>query len=294
MALARKLNGEIISADSMQVYRGMDIGTAKPTRVEQKRIRHHLIDILDPSQSFSVYKFYKSAVRAVRDISRRGKLPVIAGGTGLYVRSLLQGFEEGPGADPSFRKKLQGLADEKGREFLYEMLKKENPDRAAQVEPNNIHRVIRALEIAHLKKKSGKTGKPPRFFKPLSALGFETVVIGIMKDRASLYSDIEARVDLMFRRGWVREARRIFLGRISTTASQALGYKEIRRALESHSPLTDLPAEIKQNTRRFAKRQLTWFRKEPGIRWFEKKQGTPPSKFLSEILQFLLQSSDIR
>lgn len=198
LKLAKKLVGEIISADSMQVYKGMDIGTAKPTKIERKKIPHHLIDAVSPSQVFSAYRFRTLALKKVKEIISRKKLPIVCGGTGLYVRALLEGWVGG---------------------------------------------------------------------KPLAELGYSPVVIGIAKERGELYTDIEKRIEQMFRKGWVREVKRLNKRKWSRTAAQALGYREIRQALAKGASLEEAKALIKKNTRHYAKRQMTWFRKEREIIW---------------------------
>ncbi len=284
MDLAKVLDGEIISADSMQIYKGMDIGTAKPPKADLKKIRHHLIDILPASHSFSMYKFYKASLAAIRSAQKRGKTPIVAGGTGLYVRSLLRGFTIGPGAHPAFRKKLQTIAQERGTEFLHRELQKKDPARAAQLNPNDLKRLVRALEICEF---SGKDAGPQKELKSLVSLGMDVRLFGIERDREALYKAINERVDEMFRAGWIAEARKLARKRISKTSSQALGYREIWEALKKNTDPEETREIIKRRTRQFAKRQLTWFRGEQGIVWISCTADSDPKNAAKKILKLL-------
>lgn len=270
--LARQLDGEIISADSMQVYKGMDIGTAKPSLRLRNKIPHYLIDVVSPSTAFSVFRFRQLALKAIQKICAKGKVPIVAGGSGLYVRAILEGISEQPGADPELRKELSQAAAEKGLPALYQKLQEQDPLLAAKIKPADKKRIIRALEIIHV---SGQ--RPSDWYQKktsLQALGFEPVVIGMTKDRALLYRDIETRVDEMFRRGFVQEVKTLMRTRMSRTAREAIGYREISQALRKPgfgpASLPPLKEIIKRNTRRFAKRQMTWFKKEKGIQWLSR------------------------
>lgn len=287
--LARRLNGEIVSADSMQVYQGMDIGTAKPSAAERKKIPHHLIDTVPVSRRYSVFKFYTQALKALRSICKRKRVPVVAGGTGLYVRSLLQGLGDAPASSPSVRKKIEKLGVQKGGEWLHARLKEKNPERASQIDPRNLKRIVRALEIEELSKQVRKKKNP---CLPLSALGFDVRIFGIRKKREVLYADIDRRVDAMFKKGLVREAMRLKKMRISPTAKQALGYKEIWDAAEKGMLTASAKEAVKQRTRQFAKRQITWFKKEPGIHWLDVEAGTDPRTICLEILKLLQIPAD--
>ena len=200
MTVARQFHGEIISADSMQVYKGMDIGTAKPSAADRKKIPHHLIDVISPTKIFSAYHYRNLSFKKMKEIIGRKKLPIVVGGTGLYVRALLEGWVGG---------------------------------------------------------------------KPLAELGYSPIVIGIDKERSRLYADIEKRVDQMFRKGWVKEVKRLSRHKLSKTASPALGYREIAQALAGEVDMGEARLLIKKRTRNYAKRQMTWFRKEKGIIWAE-------------------------
>lgn len=272
VALAKKLGGEIVSADSMLVYKGMDVGTAKPSKKERGGIPHHGVDLIPPTKSFSVFAYRQFALKAIRAIVRRGKIPIVAGGTGFYVRALLEGLSPLPGANAALRKKLEREALERGLPTLYKRLLKLDARRAKAIGEHNQRLIIRAIEIYLLsgKKPSKSSSKSPG----LKALGYEPVVIGIHRDRASLYQKINERVDSMFRKGLVREVKRLARKKLSKTARQGVGYKEIATELEKGTGpflgkggLSPLKERIKQATRRFAKRQWTWFKREQGIRW---------------------------
>lgn len=263
--LAKKINGEIISADSMQIYKGMDIGTAKPGAKLLKRVPHHLIDIVKPSQTFSVFQFYKQSLKLIRQIIRRGRVPLVVGGTGFYVRSLLQGLSSGVGADIAFRKKMEKLEVEKGPGYLYDELRKKDPARAEKINPRDQKRIIRALEIMQSSGKPASANK--KDCKPLSELGYETRVFGLIRSREVLYANIEKRVEKMFRRGLSAEAKKILKNRVSKTSMHAVGYKEIWACFEKGISPEAAKEQIKINTRHYAKRQITWFQREQGIEW---------------------------
>jgi len=272
MELAKRLRGEIISADSMQVYQKMDIGTGKPSESDFLKIPHHLISLIPPSRNFSVFQYRSRAIRKIREVLNRGCVPLVVGGSGLYVRSLLEGLSEQPQGNLAIRLKLERKIKEKGLLVLYERLCEIDPPTASKIKPQDARRIIRALERIELSAKKPSEGIHQK--KSLSELGFNPVVFGIIRDRPELYRRIEARVDQMFRRGWVAEVKEVTQGRISKTAAQALGYREIRNALmeSEHNALApegleDVKSLIKRNTRRFAKRQITWFKREKGIQW---------------------------
>lgn len=266
--LARRINGEIISADSMQVYRGMDIGTAKPSVAERKKVPHHLIDIVAPSCNFSVYKFRKRALKIIDSVFRRGTVPIVVGGTGLYIRSLLEGLVFRPGADMKLRRAIEAEIVDRGLDYAYKKLMKIDPLNFQKIKPADKSRIVRGLEVHALTKK--RTNAIPELKEPsLSELGYDVLIFGLSMDRALLYKAIERRVDGMFRKGWVAEVRRLKRQRLSRTARCAIGYREILQGLQSGGFSPAAKALIKQNTRRFAKRQLTWFRREKGVFWFD-------------------------
>ena len=285
LILAKRIKGEIISADSMQVYRGMDIGTAKPTALQQKQIPHYLIDIIPPSRSFSVYQYRRLALAKIRQVIKKGKFPIVVGGSGLFVRSLLQGLSGQPGADIRLRKSLENEAEKFGLKPLYERLVKLDPARAAKIKSQDKRRILRALEILE----QSRT-KPSEWYQKresLASLGFDPLVIGITKERSRLYADIEKRVEQMFRKGLVREVKKLLRSRWSKTARQAVGYKEIIPALRGEISLTAAKDLIKKNTRHFAKRQLTWFKKEQDIEWYELASAADFQKIAIDIYQKL-------
>jgi tRNA dimethylallyltransferase len=277
--IARCLQGEIISADSMLVYKGMDIGTAKPSKIERKNIPHHLIDLFQPSKNFSVFEYRKRALRKINEIQSRGKLPIVAGGTGLYVRALLRGLDPQPPADPKLRRQLVIRAKREGLENLVAELRKRNPERALKIKPTDERRIIRALEVLESSK------KPAPHEPSLESLGFTPVVIGITKDRLALYEDIEKRVDGMFRRGLVQEVKKLARQKLSRTARQAVGYKEVLAALNGGYSLKEAQEIVKKNSRHLAKRQWTWFRREAGLQWVSWESGDNVTDMAKKALQ---------
>lgn len=267
IALAKELGGEIISCDSMQIYRGMDIGTAKPTIQEREGIPHHLIDIIEPSEPFSVADYAPLAAKAIEDITSRGKLPIFCGGTGLYLDAVLTANEYSEAAsDPSLREKLTKEAEEKGALALWERLKREDSESAEAIHPNNVKRVIRALEIKLL------TGIPKSEWDRRSRLApspYTSVVLGLSyPERAVLYERIDRRVDMMIEAGLPDEVRGLLeSGRLprGSTAAQAIGYKEIIACLDGETSLDEAIENVKTATRRYAKRQITWFGSKPYV-----------------------------
>lgn len=265
MECARRLSAEIVSADSMQIYRGMDIGTAKPGADERKGIPHHLIDLISFTESFSVAQYREAALEVIRGIVSRGRIPIVAGGTGLYVRALVAGLSGQPAGDEAVRRRLETEIGEKGLECLYRRLVETDAKTAGRIKPGDRKRIIRALEIAEL---SGKTTSEwHRDMVPLESLGYEPCIIGIARARQDLYRDIETRVDRMFDRGLLEEVRRLREKGLSRTAAQAVGYKELLPALDGKYSVEEAKQMIKLSTRHLAKRQMTWFRKEKNIIW---------------------------
>lgn len=275
LELARHLDGEIVSCDSMQVYRGMDIGTAKPTAAEQELVPHHLIDILEPEADFSVNDYVIAAEAAVRDILSRGRLPILCGGTGLYLDAFLRGGEaETPGADPAVRAELNGVLETDGPDFLHEMLAAVDPESAATVHKNNTKRVIRALEIYRA------TGTPKSEWDRRSRElppRYNACVLGLVyADREILYGRIERRVDQMIAEGLVEETRTLLERGVfaaSRTACAAIGYKELLPYCRGECDLDSAVAELKTATRRYAKRQMTWFAAKPYVTWITADNG---------------------
>jgi tRNA dimethylallyltransferase len=296
--LAKRLPGEIISADSMLVYRGMNVGTAKPTRAERRKIPHHLIDLVSSRANYSVYQHRKKAVEAIRAILARGRIPLVVGGAGLYVGALWKGISAHPAGNVRLRKQLDREADEKGISFLYERLRKIDPKRAKKIHPNDRRRILRALEIAEL------TGKPAsewyRTKESLRDLGYSVRVFGIHRDRAELYERINRRVEAMFQKGLVREVQRLKKVGFSKSSGQALGYREIleyvnrKRRGGVPPPLPSLIESIQRNTRHFAKRQLTWLRREGEIYWIAWNQGESARAVCDKIIKEVKKEGVIR
>ncbi len=264
--LAKKYNGEVISADSMQIYKGLDIASAKPTTEEMQGIPHYLIDFLDRDVSFSVSDYVKLANEKIKDIISREKLPIIVGGTGLYIDSLLNNvkFSEG-GNDEVYREKLYTIAREKGNEYLYNILLETDPVSAETIHMNNLVRVIRALEVFHV---TGRRFSELKAESRLIESPYDSLIIGLnFHDRQILYDRINKRVDEMLKMGLVDEAKNVWKAGNQKTASNAIGYKELIPYFENTMTISECVDRIKQETRRYAKRQLTWFRKNTRIQW---------------------------
>ncbi len=259
LELARLLDAEIVSADSMQVYRGMDIGTAKPSPAERAAVPHHLIDVVEVSEKFDVARYVTLANAAIAAIQRRRKTPLIAGGTGLYLRALTEGLSEAPDADPALRAELEAM----GRESVLAELRRIDPEAADRIGPHNFRRLVRALEICRLTGR--KNSDVRRQWDPARL----PLMHGLDRDRPDLYARCDARVDAMFRAGLVDEVRSLLPRGLAenTTARQALGYKEVMIHLRGEATLEDTVALVKTRTRQFAKRQLTWFRHQARVEW---------------------------
>lgn len=267
VALAKAFDGEIINADSMQIYKNLDVGTAKPTTQEQQGIPHHLLGFLPPETPFSVADFTAAADPLVREISAHGKLPLVVGGTGLYITSLLNGVTFAPEKlDPTIRARLQAQAEAEGSAALYAQLQAVDPDYAAQVHPNNLPRVIRALELFEA---TGRKMSEERVNARAAEPPYRALCLCLTcRDRAALYDRIGRRVDLMMENGILDEARQVYDHRDSyRTAAQAIGYKEFFPYFEGTASLDDCTERLKQATRNYAKRQLTWFRRQNDAVW---------------------------
>ena len=266
--IAQNLDGEILSADSMQVYEHMNIGSAKPTDEELAMVRHHLIGEVDPLQEWSAAEYQKKAKGRIDEMFSRGKLPVICGGTGLYVNSLIydMDFSTAKG-DESLRKELQLLADTMGGQALHDRLTKADPTAAERIHPNNIKKMIRAIEVAET------AGKGiPEFDGVFQKSGdYDSIMIGLNIDRQILYNRIEQRVDAMIEAGLVDEVRMLLaLGLTEDDNSmKGIGYKELIGFLQNEYSLEEAVKKIKQNSRNYAKRQMTWFRRYDNIKWFD-------------------------
>jgi len=267
MHLAQKFNGEIISCDSMQVYKGFDIGTDKPTPAMRRKIPHHLLDIIDSSAQFTAADFVKEALTAVQLIEGRARLPFIVGGTGLYLKALLEGLFPGPGKDAALRERLEREAREAGLESLRKKLEEVDPSYARVIGEKDKLRIIRALEVYYL------TEKPISFHflntKP-SVPGVHLLKIGLQLEREELYRRIEERVERMFKNGIVEEVQGLLAGGVEESAPpfRALGYKYVLQFLKKQIFLEEAVTMTKRDTRHYAKRQMTWFKKTAGVNWF--------------------------
>lgn len=287
VALAKEFGGEIISADSMQIYKGLDVGTAKVTPEEMQGIPHHLIDILDPAQLFSVAEFTARADAATRDITARGKLPLVVGGTGLYISSLLNGVAFAPQPeDPTFRAALQQRIENGETQAVYEELCRVDPDYARTLHPNNTHRVIRALELYHL---TGRTMSEQRAESLPAQKPYRALCLCLTcADRARLYRRIDLRVDRMVEAGILKEAEYVWNNRETfCTAAQAIGYKEFFPYFEGTGTLAECTAKLKQASRNYAKRQLTWFRRQTDAVWLEIEDPDTPARAGELVRNFL-------
>lgn len=257
--LAGLLHAEILSMDSMAVYRRMDIGTAKPSREEQQQVRHHLIDLINPDQEYSLSDYMQHAATAIEDVVSRGRTPLFVGGTGLYLRSLLRGVFSGPDADWELRDQLEQQQQSLGADWLHQQLQQIDPVTAQRLHPNDVRRVVRAIEVYHV---TGRPMSEQHDQPPLPVDQRPAAVLWIDPPRAWLHERINRRVDLMMQQGLLTETRQLLESTPppGRTARQALGYRELIAHLEQGLPLTDCVRQIKIGTRQFAKRQHTWFR----------------------------------
>ena len=268
LRLAQDLDGEIISADSMQIYKGMDIGTAKASPDERERVPHHLIDFIEPDEEFSVADFQARVDELIPAIDERGKLPMLVGGTGLYVKAVIQGFIfPDMETDWELRDRLEAEAEEKGTEYVHDKLKEIDPKLADKLHPNDLRRVIRGIEVYR------KTGKTTTHFKEKAKERpprYNAVKIGLMREREKLYERINKRVDKMIEEGLIEEVRELYQQGydLELTSMQALGYKQLINHFEGEYDLEEAIRLIKRDTRHFAKRQLNWFKRDDEIKWF--------------------------
>lgn len=283
--LAKRIGGEIISCDSMQVYKGLDILSAKPSIAQRRQIKHHLIDIISPAHNFNVSKFIKLSTKLIDEIHSRSKIPIFVGGTGLYIGSLLNGLFKGPATNTKLRSSLYKLAEKYGGSYLYRRLNRVDPESAKKIHPNDIRKMVRALEVYKITKKSISQLKGHRKGL-LNNNRFDIHIFGIKMERDKLYELINKRADKMFALGAVREVKEILKNRCSKTFKQALGIKEINSYLNGEISLDKAKNLLKRNTRRYAKRQITWFRKDEKIVWLETALHKVRSGLLiTEILQ---------
>lgn len=287
VALAKEFGGEVVNADSMQIYRGLDIGTAKPTAEERQGIPHHLMDFLPPEAPYSVADFTAAAAPLIEQLNSAGKLPIVTGGTGLYITSLMKGTAFAPEkTDPAIRARLQTEADEQGSAALYARLQQIDPAYAERLHPNNLPRVIRALELFEAtgrrmseQQRAALAAEPP----------YRSLCICLTcRDRAELYRRIDRRVDSMLQNGVLEEAKLVYDNRETyRTAAQAIGYKEFFPYFAGDMPLNDCTNRLKQATRNYAKRQLTWFRHQANGVWLYVDEEPPAPRAAELVRQFL-------
>lgn len=288
--LAKELNGEVVSCDSMQVYKRMDVGTAKPTMEEMQEIPHHMIDVAEPDEDFSVSRYCCMAAPIVDDIVARGKTAIIAGGTGLYMDSLIRGNAFAPFPSTGVRERLEAQADSEGMEAMLSRLSSIDPEAAARLHLSDRKRIIRALEVyletgQTITEHNRKTQLIPPKYSPLW-LGLD------FDDRAELYRRIDARVDLMLEMGLIAEIQGLLASGIppKCTAMQAIGYKEFVSALHGEETIAQAAEEVKKSSRHYAKRQLTWFRRNPKLHWLNRQTGQKNEEILSIARQIIYDS----
>lgn len=281
--LAKQLDTEIISGDSMLVYRGFDIGAAKPSMAERQGVVHHLVDIMPPNETFNVTDFIEQARPIIHALNERGKIPILAGGTGLYVKALLEGyaFNETAGHD-TYREELQRLGEQKGHEYVHKMLAEVNPEAAARLHPNDFRRIVRALEVAHFGNEKISQSK----VADEGELCYDALVIGLNRERQGLYERINQRVELMFEAGLIAEVQGLLATGITREeqAMKGIGYKETAAYLAGEMSQEEAVELIQKSTRHFAKRQLTWYRKMPYIHWYAADKLSE-AELLADVLQ---------
>ena len=289
--VAKKLNGEIISADSMLIYRYMNIGTAKPTPEEMEEVPHYLIDIADPDDRFSVQIYQRLAREAIEYIHGRGKIPILTGGTGFYIDSVMYNYDFGfSGADHGYRSSLHRIAEEKGKETVHNMLKQVDPEASERIHPNNLKKVIRALEIIH---QTGSSGSITRSEHKNEYESYDMLLTGLYYDRNKLYQRIDLRVDQMVAQGLVGEVSNLIKDgyQKELTAMQGLGYKEIIGFILHEYSLEEAVMILKRNTRRFAKRQLTWFKRYSNINWIDMENYDTIDQTAADIIKLFWDST---
>ena len=285
IAMAKRYGGEVVSCDSMQLYKYMDIGSAKPTAEEMDGVPHHMVGVIDPREPFSVAVYQEMAKAVIADIASRGKLPVICGGTGLYLNALLYEMDFGPSRrDDTYRRELEAFADKEGNEALHARLESVDPAAAARIHPNNRKRVIRALEAAEL------DGKPLDAFESVrrKSDSYHARMLGITWDRPTLYQRIDDRVDQMLADGLVEEVRGLMdMGFTSDDiAMKGIGYKELLDCFAGLYPMEEAVRLIKRNTRHYAKRQLTWFKRYEEMVWFNGSDYPDKESWLEDMYEW--------
>lgn len=282
--VAKRFNGEIISGDSMLVYKEMNIGTAKPTADELQAVPHHLVDILPPDASFNVVDFVEQAKALIADINSRGKLPIIAGGTGLYIKALLEDYAfNSVDEDTELRRSLEAEADTNGTESLHKRLAELDPEAAERIHPNNVRRVVRALESALRGDTISQQGA--------AESPYDALVFGLNMERSALYERINRRVDLMLEAGLEQEVRRLLEQGVSSECQsmQSIGYRQMVWYLNGSMSYEDAVDKLKQATRNFAKRQVTWYKKMPYINWLELEPEPDYTDVVERICEKLVQ-----
>ncbi|MCX7915387.1 MAG: tRNA (adenosine(37)-N6)-dimethylallyltransferase MiaA [Verrucomicrobiae bacterium] len=273
LELASRWDAEIISADAMQVYRGMDIGTAKPSAAQRLQVPHHLLDVCEPGEQFDVQRFVELAREALAEIQRRGKMALVVGGTGLYIRALRFGLFSGPGRNPLIRKRLEALSAGE----LYTVLSRLDSQTAADIDRYNPRRLVRALEVVLVSGRSIRAWQQQWSRQPI----VPGPVIGLRRERADLVERIDQRIEQQIQAGWVDEVRRLMP--LRGTAAQAIGYSELAAHLRGEIPLSEAVLQIKTRTRRFARRQMTWFRREPGLIWVDVKRDDSVAEIVGRL-----------
>jgi tRNA dimethylallyltransferase len=281
MAVAERSNCEIVNADSRQFYRGMDLGTAKPSAEDQARVPHHLIDERDPDESLDVAEFAQLARTAIEDIAARGRNPLVVGGSGLYLRVIRGGIFRGPAASPEIRGRFAKIAEEQGVAHLHQTLRKIDPEAANRIGVNDLYRIVRALEVFEL---TGETISAHQLRHRFADHGYDTLTVGVEVDRKKLYDAIDTRFDAMVAAGLVDEVRTLVAAGYSPGKPplSTIGYKQIATYLRGEIALDDAVAQAKQESRRLAKRQLTWFRREPNVVWLDPERGAHDALALFE------------
>ena len=278
---AKKTGGEIISCDSMQIYKGMDVITSKPSATLKKKVPHHLIDIVSPEAKYDVFKYRKAALKKIKEITQRGNIPVFAGGTGLYMTILVDGIFAAKSQAKAVRNRLTKEAQVCGSRHMHERLQKVDPEAAAKIHPNDPKRIIRALEVFEC------TGKPiSRLKEQRSGLSaeYDVRIFCLNMERGRLYKRIDARVDKMFRQGLLAEVKKLLKLKLGKTASFAIGLRELKGYFEKLYSLDEAKLQMKHNSRLYAKRQLTWFRKDKRIKWIEIGETEKPPKTAERII----------
>jgi len=280
LQLAKKIKSEIISCDSMQVYKELNIVSDKPPKSVRKKIKHHLVDVVSVNQDFNVANYRQKAIATIKEIHNKNKIPIVVGGSGLYMKVLLDGIFFEASSDKKIRNKLYNQAKNYGKAYLYRRLKKIDPKAAKKIHPNDLRRVVRALEVYD------KTNIPiSKLQKQTKGLfkEYDIRLIGLMPEREKLYQRINNRVDRMFKNGIIREVKKVSKKKLSKTAKKIIGIKELKDYLDSKYSEQEAIYLLKRNTRRYAKRQLTWFRKEKRIKWIRLKDSENPKAIAQKI-----------